>query len=158
MGTLYFILRSGSHSLEEEWRVLLDVQCEVSTGSEDLGCRVICCCGSTVFYQVKSQHSHLQGDFRALHYCAWLANQVAWPQPHKESRVCCHKEDERHQSQEYTSELKPTVKASRTPQQYHGPTASVRLCTDAVIRPKRAQNKCRVDKCTFFFWMLTFLL
>ncbi len=43
----------GSQSLEEEWRgtesMLLEVQCEVSTVSDDLGCHVICWCWSTVF-------------------------------------------------------------------------------------------------------------
>ncbi len=42
-----------SQSLEEEWRgtesMLLEVQCEVSTVSDDLGCHVICWCWSTVF-------------------------------------------------------------------------------------------------------------
>ncbi len=40
-------------SLEEEWRgtesMLLEVQCEVSTVTDDLGCHVICWCWSTVF-------------------------------------------------------------------------------------------------------------
>ncbi len=35
-----------------------------STVSDDLGCHVICWCWSTVFSEV---HSHLAGDFRALH-------------------------------------------------------------------------------------------
>ncbi len=35
--------------------MLLEVQCEVSTVSVDLGCRVICWCWSTVFSEV---HSH----------------------------------------------------------------------------------------------------
>ncbi len=47
--------------------VLLVVQCEFSTVSDDLGCHVICWCWSTVFYEVHSQHSHLPGHFRALH-------------------------------------------------------------------------------------------
>ncbi len=58
-------------SLEEEWRgtesMLLEVQCEVSTVSDDLGCHVICWCWSTVFSEVHSQRSHLPGNFRALH-------------------------------------------------------------------------------------------
>ncbi len=48
---LHFICKSGSQSLEEEWRgtesMLLEVQCEVSTVSDDLGCHVICWCWST---------------------------------------------------------------------------------------------------------------
>ncbi len=66
-----FHLETRSQSLEEEWRgtesMLLEVQCEVSTVSDDLGCHVICWCCSTVFYEVHSQRSHLPGNFRALH-------------------------------------------------------------------------------------------
>ncbi len=35
--------------------MLLEVQCEVSTVSDDLGCHVICWCWSTVFSEVHSQ-------------------------------------------------------------------------------------------------------
>ncbi len=66
-----FHLETRSQSLEEEWRgtesMLLEVQCEVSTVSDDLGCHVICWCWSTVFSEVHSQRSHLPGNFRALH-------------------------------------------------------------------------------------------
>ncbi len=51
----------------ERHRMLLEVQCEVSTVSDDLGCHVICWCWSTVFSEVHSQRSHLPGNFRALH-------------------------------------------------------------------------------------------
>ncbi len=44
---LHFIWKSRSQSLEEEWSgtesMLLEVQCEVSTVSDDLGCHVILC-------------------------------------------------------------------------------------------------------------------
>ncbi len=46
---------------------VFEVQCEVSTVSDDLGCHVICWCWSTVFSEVHSQRSHLPGHFRALH-------------------------------------------------------------------------------------------
>ncbi len=49
--------------------MLLEVQCEVSTVSDDLGCHVICWCWSTVFSEVHSQHSHLPGNFRAQNTC-----------------------------------------------------------------------------------------
>ncbi len=66
-----FCFSFGNQGLEEEWRgtdsMLREVQCEVSTVSDDLGCRVICWCWSTVFSEVHSQRSHLQGNFRALH-------------------------------------------------------------------------------------------
>ncbi len=38
--------------------MLLEVQCEVSTVSDDLGCHVICWCWSTVLNEVHSQRSH----------------------------------------------------------------------------------------------------
>ncbi len=68
---LHLIWKSGSHSLEEERRgtesMLFEVQCEVSTVSDDLGCHVICWCWSSVFSEVHSQRSHLPGNFSALH-------------------------------------------------------------------------------------------
>ncbi len=73
-----FHLETRSQSLEEEWRgtesMLLEVQCEVSTVSDDLGCHVICWCWSTVFSEGHSQRSHLPGNFRSLHasFC-WQA-------------------------------------------------------------------------------------
>ncbi len=78
-----FHLETRSQSLEEEWRgtesMLLEVQCEVSTVSDDLGCHAICWCWSTVFSEVHSQRSHLPGDFRALHasFC-WQALWRCW--------------------------------------------------------------------------------
>ncbi len=55
---LHFIWKSMSQSLEEQLRgtesMLLEVQCEVSTVSDDLGCNVICWCWSTVFSEVHS--------------------------------------------------------------------------------------------------------
>ncbi len=69
-----FNLEIRSQSLEEEWRgtesMLLEVQCEVSTVSDDLGCHVICWCWSIVFYQFQSQFSRLSVDFGAL--CAYI--------------------------------------------------------------------------------------
>ncbi len=75
--------KSRSQSLEEEWRrtesMLLEVQCDVSTVSDDLSCHVICWCWSTVFSEVHSQRSHLPGNFRALHasFC-WQALWRCW--------------------------------------------------------------------------------
>ncbi len=70
-------------SLEKEWigteTMLLEVQWEVYTVSDDLGCHVICWCWSTVFSEVHSQRSHLPGHFRALHasFC-WQALWRCW--------------------------------------------------------------------------------
>ncbi len=78
-----FHLETRSQGLAEDWRgtesMLLEVQCEVSTVSDDLGCHVICWCWSTVFSDVHSQRSHLPGNFRALHasFC-WQALWRCW--------------------------------------------------------------------------------
>ncbi len=42
--------------------MLLEVQCEVSSVSDDLGCHVICWRWSTVFSKAHSQRSHLRGN------------------------------------------------------------------------------------------------
>ncbi len=59
--------------------MLLEVQCEVSTVSDGLGCHVVCWCWSTVFPEVHIQHSHLPETFRALHasFC-WQALWRCW--------------------------------------------------------------------------------
>ncbi len=46
---------------------LLEVQCEVSEVTDDLGCCDVYWCWSIVFYQVQSQCSRLPGDFGALY-------------------------------------------------------------------------------------------
>ncbi len=55
-----------SQSLAEEWRgtesMLFEVQCEVSTVSDDLGCHVPLLVWSTLFSEVHSQRSHLPGN------------------------------------------------------------------------------------------------
>ncbi len=58
---------------------VLEVQCEVFTVSDDLGCHVICWCWFTVFSEVHSQHSYLPGHYRALHasFC-WQALWRCW--------------------------------------------------------------------------------
>ncbi len=62
--------------MEEVWKgtesMLLEVQCEVSTVSDDLGCRDVFWCWSTLFSEVYSQRSHLPGNFRALHASCFL--------------------------------------------------------------------------------------
>ncbi len=79
----HFMWISRSQSLEEEWRdtesMFLEVQCEVSTVSDDLGFHVICWCWSSVFSEVHSQRSHLPGNLRALHasFC-WQALWRCW--------------------------------------------------------------------------------
>ncbi len=46
---------------------VVEVQCEVFTVSDGLGCHVICWCWSTLFSEVHSQRSHLSGNFSSLH-------------------------------------------------------------------------------------------
>ncbi len=79
----HFIWKSGSQSLEEEWRgtesKLFEVQCEVSEVSDDLGCCDFCWCRSTVFHQVQSQCSRITGDFGALYgSICWQALWRCW--------------------------------------------------------------------------------
>ncbi len=65
---------------EERHRIhVLEVQCEVSTVSDDLGCHVICWCWSTVFSEVHSQCRHLPGNVGALNasFC-WQALWRCW--------------------------------------------------------------------------------
>ncbi len=92
---LHLIWKSRSQSLEEEWRdtesMLLEVQCEVYTVSDDLGGHVICWCWSTVFSEVHSHRSHLPGNFRALHasFC-WQALWRCWFHFPAELGICPH--------------------------------------------------------------------
>ncbi len=78
-----FCISFGNQGLEEGWRetesMFLEVQCEVSTVSDDLGCHVICWCWSSVFSEVHSQRSHLPGTCKALHtsFC-WQALWRRW--------------------------------------------------------------------------------
>ncbi len=62
--------------------VVIEVQCEVSSVCDDLGCHVICWCWSIVFSEVHSQCSHLPGNIqkmKALHasFC-WQALWRCW--------------------------------------------------------------------------------
>ncbi len=63
---------SGGRGTES---MLLEVQCEVSTVSDDLGCHVIWWCWSTVFSEVHSQ----PGNLRARHaFFCWQALWRCW--------------------------------------------------------------------------------
>ncbi len=145
--------KSRSQSLEE-------VQCEVSTVSDDLGCHVICWSWSTVFSEVHSQRSHLPGNFRALHasfcwqalwrcwfhfsaglgtcpHCQRYQNLVQWPWCYcawLESKLAwhCQEEEERHQTQQcrYQSNLG-----------FHYTRASMPRRIDAVIHWKGGPTK-----------------
>ncbi len=141
---------------------VLEVQCEVSTVSDDLGCHVICCCWSTVFSEVQSQRSHLPGNIRQAlwrcwfrfpaglgtcpHcqryqklvqwpwcYCALLASKLTWPEP-RESMGYCQKEDERHQIQQcrWAEGRYQSNLGFITPEQCHRLIASMPHRSDAV--------------------------
>ncbi len=71
--------------------MLLEVECKVSTVSDDLGCHVICWCWSTVFSEVHSQRSHLPGNCIALHasFC-WQALWRCWFHFPKGIGTCPH--------------------------------------------------------------------
>ncbi len=169
---LHLIWKSRSQSLEEEWRgtesMLLEVQCKVSTVSDDLGCRDVCWCWSTVFSEVHSQHSRLPGHFRALHasfcwpalwrcwfhfaaglgtcpwcYCAWLARKLTRPEPHRESMGYCQEEDERHQTQQcrWPEGCDQSNLGFITPEHCHKLITSMPRRIDAVIHTKGGPTK-----------------
>ncbi len=145
--------------------MLLEVQCEVSTVSDDLGCHVICWCWSTVFSEVHSQRSHLPGNFRALHAsCLAPAHTVkgtkSWFNDHGvtvldwpanspdlnpiENLSGIVKRKMRDTRPNNVDELKATVKetwASIPPQQCHKLITSMPRRIEAVIKAKGAPTK-----------------
>ncbi len=160
--------------------MLLEVQCEVSEVSDDLGCRDVCWCWSIVFYQVPSQCSHLPGDFRALPsadklygdadflfqqdfstcpHCQNHFQVVCWPWYYCVWLASQHAWPEPHmESMGYFQEKdeKPMIQQYRraegsiVPQQCHRLIASMPLLTDAGICAKRALTKYWVHKWTYF--------
>ncbi len=103
--------------------MLLAVQCEVSTVSDDLGCHAICWFWSTVFSEVHSQCSHLPGNFIALH------------EPHRESVKRKMRDTRPNNADDLKTAINATW-ASITPEQCHSPTASMPRRIDAVIHAK----------------------
>ncbi len=79
---LHFIWKSRSQSLEEEWRgtesMLLEVQCEVSTVSDDLCCHVIGWCWSTVFSEVQSKVQFVIYQEILEHFLFPSADKALW--------------------------------------------------------------------------------
>ncbi len=171
-------------SLEEDWRgtesKLLEVQCEVSEVSDDLGCRDVCWCWAIVFYQVNAaiyqeilEHFMLpsadklygdadflfQQDFSTCpqcqnhfqvvcwpwYYCAWLARQHSWPEPHMESMGYFQENDEKQSIQQSR-----WAEDSVMPQQCHRRIASMPHLTDAGVCAKGAPTKYWVHKWTYF--------
>ncbi len=70
--------RGERHRIHVAWSSV-QVQCEVSTVCDNLGCHVFCWCWSNAFSEVHSQRSHLPEHFRALHasFC-WQSLWWCW--------------------------------------------------------------------------------
>ncbi len=98
-----------------------------------------------LFQQVFSTCPQCQNHFQVVcwpwYYCAWLASQHAWPEPHMESIGYFQEKDE-----------KQSIRAegSIVPQQCHRLIASMPHLTDAVICAKGAPTKYWVHKWTYF--------
>ncbi len=115
--------------------MLLEVQCEVSTFRDDLGCHVICWCWSIVFSEVHSQRSHLPGNFRAP------ANS---PDMNPIENLAIVKRKMRDARPNNADDLKAAIKvtwASITPEQCHRLINSMPRHIDAVIHAKRGPTK-----------------
>ncbi len=80
-----------------------------------------------------------------LYYCAWLASQHAWPEPHMESMGYFQEKDEKQSIQQSRR-----AEGSILPQQCHRLIASMPHLTDAVICAKGAPTKYWVHKWTYF--------
>ncbi len=99
--------------------------------------------------------NHLQAVCWPWYYCAWLASQHAWPEPHMESMGYFQEKDEKQSIQQYRR-----AEGSIVPQQCHRLIASMPHLTDAGICAKVAPTKYWVQKWTthfkesFFFWLV----
>ncbi len=76
-------------------------------------------------------------------YCAWLASQLTWPEPHREYMGYCQEKDERHLTQQcrwpegrYQSNL-----GFITPEQCHRLITSIPRRIDALIHTKEGPTK-----------------
>ncbi len=149
-------------SLEEDCRgtksKLLEVQCEVSEVSGDLGCRDICWCWSIVFYQVQSQYSHLPWDFRALYasicwQALWFADHdntvLDWPANMPGLNPIWNLWDIFKRKMR-NSRWYRRAEGSIVPQQCHRLIAYMPHLTDAGICAKGATAKYWVHKWTYF--------
>ncbi len=92
----------------------------------------------------KSQN-HFQVLCWPWYYCAWLASQHAWPEPHMESMGYFQEKDEKQSIQQYRR-----AEGSIVPQQCHRLIASMPHLTDAGICAKGAPTKYWVHKWTYF--------
>ncbi len=102
-----------------------------------------------IFQQDFSTCPHCQNHFQVLswpwHYCAWLASQHAWPEPHLESIGYFQEKDEKQSIQQSRR-----AEGSIVPQQCHKLIASMPHLTDAGVCAKGAPTKYWVHKWTYF--------
>ncbi len=92
-----------------------------------------------LFQQDFSTCPHCQNHFQVLcwpwYYCAWLASQHAWPEPHMESMGYFQEKDEKQSIQQSR-----WAEGSIVPQQCHRLITSMPHLTDAGICAKGARS------------------
>ncbi len=102
-----------------------------------------------LFQQDFSNCPQCQNHFQVVcwpwYYCAWLASQHAWPEPHMESMGYFQEKDENQFIQQYRR-----AEGSIVPQQCHGLIASMPHLTDAGVCAKGAPTKYWAQKWTYF--------
>ncbi len=102
-----------------------------------------------IFQQDFSTCSQSQNHFQVLswpwHYCAWLASQHAWPEPHLESIWYFQEKDEKQWIQQSRR-----AEGSIVPHQCHRLIASMPHLTDAGVCAKGDPTKYWVHKWTYF--------
>ncbi len=102
-----------------------------------------------LFQQDFSTCPQWQNHFQVLcwpwYYCAWLASQHAWPEPHRESMGYFQYKDEKQWIQQSRR-----AEGSIVPQQSHRLIASMPHLTDAGVCSKGAPTKYWVLKSTYF--------
>ncbi len=159
---LAFHLEIKVWSLEEERRgtesKLLEVQCEVSKVNAAIYQEILehfmlpsadklYGDADFIFQQDYSTCSQCQNHFQVLcwpwYYCAWLASQHAWPEPHMESMGYFQEKDEKQSIQQSRR-----AEGSIVSQQCHRLIASMPHLTDAGVCAKGAPTKYWVHKWT----------
>ncbi len=102
-----------------------------------------------LFQQDFSTYPHCQNHFQVLcwpwYYCAWLASQRTWPEPHLESMGYFQEKGEKPLIQQYR-----LAKGSIVPQRCHRLIASMPHLADAGVCAKGAPTKYYVHKWTYF--------
>ncbi len=97
------------------------------------------------FSTCPQSQNHFQVVCWPWHYCAWLASQLVWPEPHREYMGYFQEKDEKQSIQQSRRATDSIV-----PQQSHRAIASMTLLTDAGVCAKGAPTKYWVHKSTYF--------